>query len=142
MKAFDRISDSPITIHSSVESPDIVVVIDETLLGLPDITIGIDESTGVLLVNTTKGKDFVKQKTGFKGEICVVPATKIALEEIKRGIPNTVMLGALARLTEHLPLESVIENFKKTFEKKLTPDVLEGNIRAIKRGYEEVTCNG
>ncbi|MCD6545313.1 MAG: 2-oxoacid:acceptor oxidoreductase family protein [Thermotogae bacterium] len=142
MKAFDRISDSPITIHSSVESPDIVVVIDETLLGLPDITIGIDESTGVLLVNTTKGKDFVKQKTGFKGKICVVPATKIALEEIKRGIPNTVMLGALAKLTEHLPLESVIENFKKTFEKKLTPDVLEGNIRAIKRGYEEVTCNG
>ena len=142
MKAFDRISDSPITIHSSVESPDIVVVIDETLLGLPDITIGIDESTGVLLVNTTKGVDFVKQKTGFKGKICVVPATKIALEEIKRGIPNTVMLGALAKLTEHLPLESVIENFKKTFEKKLTPDVLEGNIRAIKRGYEEVTCNG
>lgn len=142
MKAFNRISDSPITIHSSVESPDIVVVIDETLLGLPDITAGIDENTGIILVNTNKGVDFVEKRTGFKGKICVVPATTIALEEIKRGIPNTVMLGALAKLTDYLPLESIIENFKKSFEKKLNPEVLEGNIRAIKRGYEEVTCNG
>ncbi|MDI3471923.1 MAG: pyruvate ferredoxin oxidoreductase gamma subunit [Thermotogaceae bacterium] len=142
MKAFNRISDSSITIHSSVESPDIVVVIDETLLGLPDITAGLDENTGILLVNTNKGLDFVAKKTGFKGKICVVPATTIALEEIKRGIPNTVMLGALAKLTDYLPLESIIENFKKAFAKKLAPEVLEGNIRAIRRGYEEVTCNG
>jgi len=142
MKAFNRISDSPITIHSSVESPDIVIVIDETLLGLPDITSGLSEENGVLLVNTVKGIDFVKEKTGFKGKICMVHATKIALEEIKRGIPNTVMLGALAKLTDYIPLESVIANFKRVFEKKLASEVLEGNIKAIKRGYEEVTCNG
>lgn len=142
MKAFNRISDSKITIHSSVESPDMVIVIDETLLGLPDITAGLDKESGVLLVNTVRGIDFVREKTGFEGRICVVPATRIALEEIKRGIPNTVMLGALSKLTDQLPLESIMENFKKTFEKKLPSEVLEGNLKAIKRGYEEVTCNG
>jgi len=97
---------------------------------------------GILIVNTQKSIDEIRKRTGFGGKICIVPATKIALEEIKRGIPNTVMLGALVKVTEVVPLDSIVEQFKEMFSNKLTPEMLEGNLRAIKRGYEEVSCSG
>jgi len=97
MKAFNRVSDEKILIHSSVENPDVVVVIDDTLLS-PSVVQGLSED-GTLIVNTTKGEDFVRAKTKFRGKVCVIDATDIALQEIKRGIPNTVMLGAVAKTT-------------------------------------------
>lgn len=141
MRAFNRISDQPIKIHSGIENPDIVVVIDDTLITAMNVVEGLKED-GILIVNTQKSIDEIRKRTGFGGKICVVPATKIALEEIKRGIPNTVMLGALVKVTEVVPLDSIVEQFKEMFSNKLTPEMLEGNLRAIKRGYEEVSCSG
>jgi len=105
MKAFNRVSDEKILIHSSVENPDVVVVIDDTLLS-PSVVQGLSED-GTLIVNTTKGEDFVRAKTKFRGKVCVIDATDIALQEIKRGIPNTVMLGAVAKTTGILGYEEV-----------------------------------
>ncbi len=141
MRAFNRISDQPIKIHSGIENPDIVVVIDDTLITSMNVVEGLKED-GILIVNTQKSIDEIRKRTGFGGKICIVPATKIALEEIKRGIPNTVMLGALVKVTEVVPLDSIVEQFKEMFSNKLTPEMLEGNLRAIKRGYEEVSCSG
>ena len=141
MRAFNRISDQPIKIHSGIENPDIVVVIDDTLITSMNVVEGLKED-GILIVNTQKSIDEIRKRTGFGGKICIIPATKIALEEIKRGIPNTVMLGALVKVTEVVPLDSIVEQFKEMFSNKLTPEMLEGNLRAIKRGYEEVSCSG
>jgi len=140
MRAFNRIGDIPILIRSSIENPDIVVVIDDTLLGDPAITDGLTEE-GILLVNTVKGVDYVREKTGFKGKICVVKATDIALEEIKRGIPNTVMLGALVKITGIVSLESIEKRIEEMFGGKFSKEVVEANKRALKRGYEEVVCS-
>ena len=141
MRAFNRISEQPIKIHSGIENPDIVVVIDDTLISAMNVVEGLSED-GILIVNTQKSIDEIRKRTNFDGKICVVPATKIALEEIKRGIPNTVMLGALVKVTEVVPLEAVMDQFKDMFSSKLTSEMLEGNLRAIKRGYEEVSCSG
>ena len=141
MRAFNRISDQPIKIHSGIENPDIVVLIDDTLITTMNVVEGLKED-GILIVNTQKSIDEIRKRTGFGGKICIVPATKIALEEIKRGIPNTVMLGALVKITGVVPLDSIVEQFKEMFSNKLTPEMLEGNLRAIKRGYEEVSCSG
>lgn len=81
MRAFNRIGDEYIRVRSAVENPDVVVVIDETLLS-PAIVEGLSED-GILLVNTVKDFEFVRKKTGFNGKICVVDATDIALQEIK-----------------------------------------------------------
>ncbi|SHH46520.1 2-oxoacid:acceptor oxidoreductase family protein [Thermosipho atlanticus] len=141
MKAFNRIADVPILVHSSVESPDVVIVIDDTMLGHPDLVTGVKEDT-IFIVNTTKDIEFVKEKLGISGKICVVPATDIALEEIKRGIPNTVMLGAIAKVTGAITLESAEKRIRKTFGKKFSEEIVEANIRALRRGFEEVKCNG
>jgi len=140
MKAFNRVGDEKILIHSSVENPDVVVVFDDTLLS-PSVVQGLSED-GTLIVNTTEGEDFVRAKTNFRGKVCVIDATDIALQEIKRGIPNTVMLGAVAKTTGILSLEAVQRKVRLMFEKKLTPEAVEANIRAVQRGYEEVSCSG
>ncbi|MEN3043579.1 MAG: 2-oxoacid:acceptor oxidoreductase family protein [Fervidobacterium sp.] len=141
MKAFNRISDEPILLHSSVETPHLVVVIDDTLLGNPDILAGTNEET-ILIVNTVRTTEWVRKKSGFKGKICVVKATDIALEELGRGTPNTVMLGAIAKVTGIIELKYVEDKISDMFLKKFGEQVVQKNIRALHRGYEEVICNG
>ncbi len=140
MKAFNRISDKRILVHNNVETPDVVVVIDDTLLGNADIVAGTDEKT-ILIVNTTRTCEWVREKSGFKGKICVVKATDIALEEIGRGTPNTVMLGTVAKVTGIVTLEILEEKIKDMFLKKFGEEVVKKNFKALHRGYEEVTCS-
>jgi len=138
MKAFNRLSKDEILLHCQVENPDIVVVVDPTLLTAINVVEGLKED-GVLLVNTPNSPKEIKQKLGLKTQkVYTVDATKIALEEMKANFPNTPILGALARIIGEIPIESFEEHFKSKFEGKLTPDKVEANLRAIRRGYEEV----
>ncbi len=138
MKAFNRISDRQITLHCAVREPDIVVVIDPTILETVHPTEGLKKG-GILLVNINKPPAHVRELLGFKeGKVYTVDATTIALEEIGRGIPNTPILGALSKVWSEVPVEEVKRFFREKFSKKLPPDVVEGNIRAIDRGYREV----
>ena len=139
MKAFNRIGDTPILVRAVIESPDIVVVIDDTLLS-EEIVSGLDDEEGILLVNTVRDFDWIRKRTDFKGKVCKVPATDIALEEIGRGVPNTVMLGALVKVTGVVPLEALEKRIEEMFLGKFGAEVVEANKRALKRGYEEVQC--
>ena len=67
-----------------------------------------------------------------------ISATRIAMETIGRPIPNTPMVGALTRITELFALEDVVTFYEKEFAKKFSPKVVDGNIRALRRSYEEV----
>ncbi|MFN3966448.1 MAG: 2-oxoacid:acceptor oxidoreductase family protein [Endomicrobiia bacterium] len=137
MKSYVRISDKPINIHCGVENPDIVVVIDPTLLGNKDITEGIDKNT-TIVVNTYEDPQNVRKKLNLsEGKIFTVDATKIALEETGLPFPNTPMLGALIKATEVVPLNELKERLKIKFGKKLTPEKLQGNLNAVERAYKE-----
>ena len=72
------------------------------------------------------------------GRLFTVAATRIATETIRRPIPNTPMVGALTRITGLFPIEEVLEFLRVDFGKKFPPEVVEGNIAAITRAYEEV----
>jgi pyruvate ferredoxin oxidoreductase gamma subunit len=136
--AFTRISDEPIQIFSGIEHPDIVVVLDPSLLSIVDVTTGAPDKA-VVVVNTDLSPAQLRAKYGLKGHrLCTVAATKIATETIGRAIPNTPMVGALIRVTDMFPLDSVIEFMRADFGKKFPPKVVEGNINALTRSYEEV----
>ena len=139
MKAFTRIGDQPVLVRAVIENPDVVVVIDDTLLS-PTIVEGLDEKNGLLLVNTVRDFDWIRGRTGYKGKICKVAATDIALQEIGRGVPNTVMLGALVKAVGVVPLEAIEKRIEKMFLGKFGKEIVEANKRALKRGYEEVEC--
>ena len=137
IRAFTRISDKAITIHSSVTSPEIVVVIDPTLLESIDVSEGLGPD-GILVVNTHNTIDDVRNKTGYKtGKVAVCDATKISLETLGVPIPNTPMLGALLKVQQIVPIESIEEEIDKKFLKKIGAEKTDANKKAVRRAFEE-----
>jgi len=138
VQAFNRTSDEPITVHCHARNPEMVVVVDDTLLSVVDVTEGLTQD-GCLLINTEKTPGEVwKLIPGDKRTIYVLPATRIALETLGRPIPNTPLLGALAKIRGEVEMEHLFEEIRNTLGKKFTQKVAEGNNQAIRRGYEEV----
>ncbi|MBU1975700.1 MAG: 2-oxoacid:acceptor oxidoreductase family protein [Nanoarchaeota archaeon] len=137
MKAFNRFSDTEIRKHSGVTNPNLVVVMDETLLKNIPVAEGLDVN-GILIVNTDKDVNHVKEKTGFNGTINVINATKIAFEEIGRNNPNSAMLGAIQKATDIVPMDLLKEEFRAKFAAKLPAAIIDKNISAIERGANEL----
>jgi len=138
MRAYTRISDEPIYVHSSITAADIVIVIDPTLLGVVDVTEGLKQD-GVLLVNTDRSIQDVRHKANFtKGKVGVVDATRIALETLKLPMPNMPMLGAFIKVNPIVSLDGIIDIVKKKFQKKLGEEKTLANIEGIKRAYNEL----
>lgn len=138
IRAFNRISDEPIYIHSSVAEPDIVIVIDPTLLGTEDITEGMGEK-GILLVNTDKSPQEIRTELNWtKGKVGTVDATKISLETLKLPMPNMPMLGALLKVTTLVSIDELSERVKAKFLEKIGEEKTKANLEGIKRAYNEV----
>ncbi len=138
--AYNRISDSKIRIHSNIYEPDYVVVVDESLIKDVDVAAGLKKD-GAILVNTQKEPAEVKEQLkGFEGKVYTVDAMTISIESLGKYFPNTPMLGAIVKvsgvMTEEEFIASMEESFKHKFASK--PEVIEGNMKAIKRALQEV----
>lgn len=135
---YTRISDKPITIHCGVSNPDVVAVLDSSLVGQIDVTAGIGEN-GVLILNTPESPAEARERLGLEGgSVYTVDATQISIDEIGRPIPNTPMMGALIKVTELLGMETLKHDIEKKFMKKFGEKVVQGNFNAIERAYREV----
>jgi pyruvate ferredoxin oxidoreductase gamma subunit len=142
VQSFNRLSDEPITLHSQVISPDVVVVLDPTLIGQVKVTAGFS-SRGVIVVNSQEPPRQMRKKLGLapgKGKVFTVDASTISRKHIGREIPNTPMMGALIKATGILKLESLLSDTQKKMEKKFRrkPEIIKGNIESIKEAYKEV----
>jgi len=138
MKAFNRISEEPIHLHSSVTNPEMVVVIDPTLIGAIDVTEGMGDN-GVLLINTDKSPEEIRRITNFtKGKVGTVDATKIALETLGLPMPNMPMLGALLKANPLVTIDQLSERIKNKFLKKIGEEKTNANLKGIERAYKEV----
>ena len=136
--AFTRVSDKPIQVYAGVEHPQIVVVLDPSLLGVIEVTKGAPDDA-VVLVNSEMSPAELRKHYHLEGfKYYTIAATRIATETIKRPIPNTPMVGALTRITGLFPIDEVVAFLRVDFGKKFPPKVVEGNINAITRSYEEV----
>ena len=136
--AFTRVSDAPIQVYSGIEHPQIVVVLDSSLLKIVDVTKGAPDDA-IVLVNSERSPAQLRKDSGLKGNrLFTIAATRIAVETIKRPIPNTPMVGALTRITGLFDIDDVVTFLREDFGKKFPPKVVEGNIAAITRSYEEV----
>ena len=81
----------------------------------------------------------MRSQLGIEGrKIYTVDATQIAIDNIGRAIPNTPMIGALARATGILDLEAVKRDIRKKFEGKFSAKIVEGNLKALEQAYKEV----
>ncbi|MEA1927206.1 MAG: 2-oxoacid:acceptor oxidoreductase family protein [Candidatus Auribacterota bacterium] len=139
IKGYTRISEGQIRMHSAIYHPDIVLVLDASLLDSINVCEGLKED-GIIIINTTRPIPELKEEYPFlKGNsIWTLDGNKISRDEIGKAIPNMPVLGALVKASGVVKLESVINDIRTEFTKKFSPEVLEGNIKAVKRAYEEV----
>jgi 2-oxoacid:acceptor oxidoreductase gamma subunit (pyruvate/2-ketoisovalerate family) len=131
VKAFARISDEPILVHSQVYTPDYVIVLDHAIYKVVDVTEGLKKD-GIIIVNTTKKPSEIELK-GWR--IATVDATGIALELnlLVAGSPvvNTSIVGAFAKATNEVKLTSVLKAIKETW----AGSAGEKNARAAELAY-------
>jgi len=124
VKAFCRISEKPITLRSHVYSPDYIVVLDDSLLDLPEITEGLKEES-VAIINTNKS-------VSLKYKTYTYDATSLALEILGKNIVNTAMLGVFAKVTNLVSITSVEKAIDENFPEKLS----ELNKTLVRKAYE------
>ena len=137
MRTFARISDMPIRTHQPITEPDVVMVIDPTLLDSADVNEGTDEKS-VLIVNSKGSAGEIREKTGFRGKVCTVDATGISIEILGKSMPNTPILGAFVKVTGVIDLETLLKNVENMFTKKIGPENTKKNVECIKRACSEV----
>ena len=130
--AFNRIDEKRIRVRSGIYEPDVVVVLDPSLVGLVNVAEGL-KPDGILIVNTTKSPEEIKGEMDFPGTVATVDAATIAREELGVPITNTTMLGAVMKATKLVKMESAENPLKERFG-RLAPR----NIKAMNRAYDEL----
>lgn len=136
--AFNRISPNEIRVHSNIYYPDLVVVVDETLLRSVDVTSGLKDG-GSIIINTDKPASEIKPLlNGFSGNIYTVDAREISVKALGKFFPNTPMLSAVVAVTGIMDWPVFIKEMKTSYEHKFAkkPEVIEGNMKALELTYE------
>ena len=132
--AFTRISSEPIRIHCAVYDPDVVAVLDSTLLKTVPVTAGLNRDDDVLVINSADEPAKLREELRLeKGRVWTIPATEIALKVLGSPITNTAMLGSVARATDIVSMDGI----EKTVKGRFRADVAEKNIAVIKQAYAE-----
>ncbi len=129
--SFIRVDSAPITMRYEVREPDVVVVLDPSLIAVANVTSGLKKD-GVIVINTGKPIETIKKEYNIQAKTAVVDATKIAREIMGLPITNTTMIGALVRATGIVKLESLTEPLKHRFGR-----IAEKNIQVCEQAYNE-----
>lgn len=138
--AYNRISSERITVHSNIYDPDYVVVVDATLLQAVDCTQGLNPN-GAIVINTSKTPDEIRPLLkGYTGKVYTIDAGKISIETLGKNFPNTPMLAAIVKVSGVVEPEEFVKDMEASFKHKFAskPQVIEGNMKALKRAMEEV----
>lgn len=137
MRTFCRISEKPIRTHEPIVNPDILVVLDPSLMDIKDTAEGMKED-GMMLINSQKDEEYFREKTGFDGEIHIVNGTRISMDLTCKNYPNLPLLGAMSRVSEIISLRNLKDVVRDAYTKKFGEEFTERTLRGIDRGYEEV----
>jgi len=139
VKSFVRIDDNPITLHSGIEQPAVIAVLDSSLLDTIDF--GSDMTkVCVLVVNTPKPPQEIRTAYGIKkGHVYTVDCTSISVEILGQNRPNTPMLGAIVKASnDYFSKNALIEDLENKLLHKIGREMMDKNIACLKRAYDEV----
>ncbi len=138
--AYNRISENPIRIHSNIYEPDYVVIVDDSLIGTIDVLDGLKDN-GAILINSNQNIEEIRKKLGnYTGHLYTIDASKISRDLLKANYPNTAMLAAIVNIADIMTREQLLKEMLTSFKHKFArkPEVIEPNMEAIKRGYDEI----
>ena len=136
--AYNRIGREPIRVHSNIYTPDLVLVVDETLLHSVDVTAGL-KPEGALIINTPKTrKEILSLLHGYRGSVYTVDARKISEETLGKNFPNSPMLAAAVAVSGVMEREAFLKEMQSLYEHKFAkkPEVIEGNMQALYETFD------
>lgn len=131
--AFVRIDEKQIRVREQIYDPNLVLVLDPTLLDIVDVGKGL-KADGVIVANSPHSAEELKKKYGWT-KVAQVNADLIAREELGVPITNTTMLGALLKASGIVPVEAMEPMIMERFGPKLGPK----NYKALQRAYNETS---
>ena len=140
---FVRISEKEIRTHEPVTDPDVVVVLDETIIDSEIVTKNLSRDEA-LIINTKKsGEDILTkllhpEEGVFQGRVYPIDANGISMEIVGQPRPNTVILGKFVQVTEAVKLNSVVDEFRAIFEHKIGQEATDKNVQAIEKAYDSI----
>ncbi|MEW6407361.1 MAG: 2-oxoacid:acceptor oxidoreductase family protein [Patescibacteria group bacterium] len=137
MEAYVRISTKPILLHCAVLNPDLMIIIDPTLLDLEEVKLGLD-SSDIFLANTKLSQKDLQHKLKTKAKVYTLDASGISRGILGKDFPNIVLLGAFSKITNYIQLKDLEKIVYKKFERKLGKEMTEKNIEAMRRGCESI----
>jgi pyruvate ferredoxin oxidoreductase gamma subunit len=133
VQAFNRVdTKEPVRIRADIAEPDVVVVLDPSLMSIVNVTSGLKKG-GMVVVNTKKTAQQIRAEFRIDNPVATVNASKIAREELGVNIVNTTMIGALIKSTEIVNKDSVKQPLENRFGR-----LGERNVKAMERAYKEV----
>lgn len=138
--AYDRISDRQIRVHSNIYEPDFVAVVDDTLLHTVDVTAGLKEDGGIL-VNTEKpAGEILPLLKGYAGKVYLLDAKKVCMAALGKYFPNMPVLAAVVKISEVMDIDVFLGEMEISLRRKFArkPEMLEGNLKALRLALEEV----
>lgn len=127
---FLRIDDKDIRLKCQVYEPEVLIIMDDTLLDMPQTFDGMRDGAVVILNTTKTHEELGAIIPKNAGKVALVDATGIAREELGSIIPNTSMLGAFVKATGLTDWESMKEHIGDMFGGK--------NTVAAQRAYDSV----
>lgn len=136
--AYNRIGREPIRVHSNIYTPDLVMVVDETLLYSVDVTAGLKEK-GAVIINTPKTRDeILPLLNGYQGNVFTIDARKISEETLGKNFPNSPMLAAAVAVSGVMDREEFLKEMQGLFEHKFAkkPEMVKGNMQALYRTFD------
>ncbi|MDD5052266.1 MAG: pyruvate flavodoxin oxidoreductase subunit gamma [Sulfuricurvum sp.] len=138
MTAYNRVDDKVVMNHEKFMRPDYVLVIDPALVYVADITANEKENTIYIVTTHMSTEELIASQPKLEGkQVYTVDCIKIAQETIGKAIPNTPMLGALMKVSKMYDIEFFKDSMVKVL-KKLPQKIIDANMIAIQRAYDEV----
>lgn len=135
--AFLRISDQPIRIREKVYNPNVVVVLDHTVMNVVKVDSGMKDDS-VFIINTAHPVEDIRKQFGFKHKIATIDALSLAMEVLKVPITNTVMMGALCKVCG----VATVDQVREPLENRFGPGLASKNLEAFERAYQAVKVEG
>jgi len=137
-KMFLRVSDKEIRTQEPVIDPDLVVVLDETVIDCQDVAKNLEEDES-LIVNSRKTPEEISKKIPhFQGKIHTIDGNDIALRITGSPNPNMVLVGYLIKISEIIELENAMKVFREVFIPKIGKELTEKTVQAMQAGYDEL----
>ena len=138
--AYNRLAETEIRAHSNIYEPDYVVVVDETLLHSVDVTKGLSRDGGIIINTSRPKEEIVSLLNGYEGPVYTIDARTISVECLGKYFPNSPMLAAIVKVAGIMDQNTFLSQMQASYEHKFAkkPEVIEGNMRALERGFTEV----